>query len=195
MFVILPAAAAAVMLTVPAPADAAMPRPADILAATRRVADWQIAHRDSFERMPSANASTRDPRGWQQATFWVALTELADRTRDPRYTRTILDLGRNAGWRLGDRPFHADDQLIAAGLALGVAPRGGAGGGQADDRLFRPCAGQSADQRPALHSAFRAGRSGLHDAVVLVRRPVHGAAKPVGGVPRDRRQALCRVRA
>jgi unsaturated rhamnogalacturonyl hydrolase len=113
MFVILPAAAAAVMLTAPAPAQAAMPRPADILAATRRVADWQIAHRDSFERMPSANASTSNPRGWQQATFWVALTELADRTRDPRYARTILDLGRNAGWRLGDRPFHADDQLIA----------------------------------------------------------------------------------
>ncbi|MFA6116750.1 MAG: glycoside hydrolase family 88 protein [Sphingomonas sp.] len=113
MFVILPAAAAAVMLTAPAPAEAAMPRPADILAATRRVADWQISHRDNFERMPSATASTGNPRGWQQATFWVALTELADRTRDPRYARTILDLGRNAGWRLGDRPFHADDQLIA----------------------------------------------------------------------------------
>lgn len=111
MVMILPVAASAVTLV--APAQATLPRPADILAATRRVADWQLAHRDSYEHMPSARTDTHDPRGWQQATFWVALTELADRTRDPRYTEAILDLGKSMGWRLGDRPYHADDQLIA----------------------------------------------------------------------------------
>lgn len=124
MPVILPAAApAAIVLAAPAPAETRLPRPADILTATRRVADWQLAHRDSFDRMPSAGASTRDPRDWQQATFWVALTELADRSRDRRYTAAILDLGRTAGWRLGDRPFHADDQLIAQAW-LWAAQRG-----------------------------------------------------------------------
>jgi unsaturated rhamnogalacturonyl hydrolase len=114
MPVILPfAAPVAVVAAAPARAEGRLPRPADILTATRRVADWQLAHRDSFDRMPSASDATRDPRGWQQATFWVALTELADRTRDPHYAAAIIDLGRGAGWRLGDRPFHADDQLIA----------------------------------------------------------------------------------
>jgi rhamnogalacturonyl hydrolase YesR len=111
MVMILPVAASAVMLV--ALAQAALPRPADILAATRRVADWQLAHRDNYEHMPSARNDTHDPRGWQQATFWVGLTALADRTRDPRYTAAILDLGKSVGWRLGDRPYHADDQLIA----------------------------------------------------------------------------------
>lgn len=102
-----------IVAVAPARAGIDLPRPADILIATRRVADWQLANRDRFDRMPSATDATRNPRGWQQATFWVALTDLADRTRDPRYTAAILDLGRGAGWRLGDRPFHADDQLIA----------------------------------------------------------------------------------
>jgi unsaturated rhamnogalacturonyl hydrolase len=96
---------------VAAPAEAALPRPADVLAATRRVADWQLAHRDDFSHMPAASAKARNPRDWQQATFWVALTELAD--RDPRYVAPLLALGRAEGWKLGDRPLHADDQLIA----------------------------------------------------------------------------------
>ena len=38
---------APLMIVAAADARAAMPRPADILAAVRRVADWQIAHRDT----------------------------------------------------------------------------------------------------------------------------------------------------
>jgi unsaturated rhamnogalacturonyl hydrolase len=93
------------------PAQPALPRPAAILTETRRVADWQLAHLDSFDHMPVAPRSVRNVRDWQQATFWVALTELADRA--PVYTRTLLDQGRREQWKLGNRPFHADDQLIA----------------------------------------------------------------------------------
>ncbi len=100
-------------IATPAAPAAAMPAPAAILASTERVANWQLDHRDSFDYMPAAPASVRNPRDWQQATFWVALTELADRSRDPRYARALLDLGRAERWRLGDKPFHADDQLIA----------------------------------------------------------------------------------
>lgn len=89
----------------------ALPQPAAILAETRRVADWQIANRTNWSTMPAARESVRNPRDWQQAAFWIALTELAE--RDPRYTATLLDLGRAQAWRLGDNPFHADDQLIA----------------------------------------------------------------------------------
>lgn len=93
------------------PPTAPAQRKQDIMSALRRVADWQIANRERWDLMPQARDSVRNPLDWQQATFWVGLTELAD--RDPRYTATILDLGKRMHWRLGDRPFHADDQLIA----------------------------------------------------------------------------------
>jgi unsaturated rhamnogalacturonyl hydrolase len=104
-------------------AQPAMPRPAEILASTRRVADWQLAHRTTFDHMPAARASVRNPRDWQQATFWVALTELAD--RDRRYRAPLLELGRQEQWQLGANPFHADDQLIAQSWIW--ASRNGAG--------------------------------------------------------------------
>lgn len=94
-----------------AAAQPALPRSSEILAQTRRVADWQIANRTRFDHMPAARPSARNARDWQQATFWVALTELAD--RDKSYGRTLLDLGAAEGYKLGSRPFHADDQLIA----------------------------------------------------------------------------------
>ena len=128
----LPLMVAAMVMAAPAsaapphPATTVLSRPAEILAATRRVADWQLAHRDDFSHMPAASAKARNPRDWQQATFWVALTDLAD--RDRRYAAPILALGRAEGWKLGDCPLHADDQLTAqacgkdaAGLAGGLA--------------------------------------------------------------------------
>ena len=106
-----------------AEAPPAMPAPAAILAETRRVADWQLANKANWATMPLARKSVQNPRDWQQATFWVALTALAD--RDPAYTKPLLDLGRELGWRLGDKPFHADDQLI--GRAWMWAARHGGG--------------------------------------------------------------------
>lgn len=94
-----------------AEAEPAMPTAAAILAETRRVADWQLANRANWGAMPAARPSVRNPRDWQQATFWVALTALAD--RDPRYGKPLIELGRELGWKLGDKPYHADDQLIA----------------------------------------------------------------------------------
>jgi rhamnogalacturonyl hydrolase YesR len=94
-----------------AEAEPQMPRASAILADTRRVADWQLANRSNWATMPAARKSVQNPRDWQQATFWVALTELAK--RDKKYAKPLLDLGREQGWKLGDKPFHADDQLIA----------------------------------------------------------------------------------
>jgi unsaturated rhamnogalacturonyl hydrolase len=112
-----------IVLAAASPAQVPMPQPAAVLAATRRVADWQLAHAGQFDYMPAARPSVRNPLDWQQATFWVALTELAD--RDARYTRPILDLGAREQWQLGRNPFHADDQLIAQAWAW--AARHGAG--------------------------------------------------------------------
>ncbi len=78
---------------------------------TRRVADWQLTHREAWDKMPAARPSVREPRDWQQATFWVALTDLA--TRDARYRDPVIELGRAEKWQLGKLAYHADDQLIA----------------------------------------------------------------------------------
>ena len=103
-----------ILMTTPAalsaPAEPVMPHPAAILTDTRRVADWQLANRANWATMPAARKSVQEVRDWQQATFWVALTELAN--RDRRYAKPLLDLGRAEKWQLGDLPFHADDQLI-----------------------------------------------------------------------------------
>lgn len=102
-----------------------MPQPAEILAQTRRVANWQLANRANWGTMPAARKSVQEPRDWQQATFWVALTELA--SRDKTYAQPLFDLGRAEKWQLGDLPYHADDQLI--GQAWLWAARNGAGKG------------------------------------------------------------------
>lgn len=122
----MPLSLLALMMTSPtaaaAPAEPAMPRPAAILAQTRRVADWQLANRTNWATMPAARKSVRDVRDWQQATFWVALTELA--SRDRSYAKPLLELGHTEGWRMGDRPYHADDQLIGQAW-LWAAQNGG----------------------------------------------------------------------
>ena len=107
-----------------APAEPVMPKPAEILAETRRVADWQLAHRAAWDKMPAARPSVRNPRDWQQATFWVALTELAE--RDARYRDPVVELGRAEHWQLGKIPFHADDQLIAQAWEWAARNGGGA---------------------------------------------------------------------
>ena len=135
----LPLMVAAMVMAAPAsaapphPATTVLSRPADILAATRRVADWQLAHRDDFSHMPGASAKARNPRDWQQATFWVALTDLADRAR--RYAAPILALGHAENWKLGARPLHADDQLIAQAW-LWAARYGGGGDAIAPARAY-----------------------------------------------------------
>ncbi|WP_404337548.1 glycoside hydrolase family 105 protein [Sphingomonas sp. MMS12-HWE2-04] len=106
-------------------AAASLPGRAAVLAAAERVADWQLGHLDDLGYMPRASTSAKNPRDWQQAAFWVALTHLADRSRAPRYRDAIFAKGREAGWRLGDRLYHADDHLI--GAAWIWAARHGAG--------------------------------------------------------------------
>lgn len=107
------------------PAPAALPSRAEVLASIERMADWQLGHLDDLAYMPLARPNAKNPRDWQQATFWVALTHVADRSRAPRYRGAILAKGRALGWRLGDRTYHADDHLI--GAAWIWAARHGAG--------------------------------------------------------------------
>jgi rhamnogalacturonyl hydrolase YesR len=45
--------------------------------------------------------------------FYTGLTALADRSANPRYAGAVLSLGEQQGWKLGPRPFHADDYEVA----------------------------------------------------------------------------------
>lgn len=98
-----------------APATVTPPtRAQDALRWARFVADWQLRQRDDFHSIPRAGPETRSSRDWQQAAFYIGLTALADRSRDPRYRAAVVDNGVAQRWSLSPRPFHADDQAIAA---------------------------------------------------------------------------------
>jgi rhamnogalacturonyl hydrolase YesR len=122
---LLPACSMAPPGAPPATEAAPLPARAAIVKSMERVADWQLSHLGDLSYMPLARKSAANPRGWEQATFWVALTHLADRSADPRYRDAIFAKGREAGWKLGDRLYHADDHLI--GSAWIWAARHGAG--------------------------------------------------------------------
>jgi rhamnogalacturonyl hydrolase YesR len=119
------AATAQVPRPAPASADAAARKPSAraVMASLRRVADWQLANRDYLYNRPKPLPGTHKVRDWQQGTFWVGLTELAD--RDPRYVAPIMATGRAEGWRMWDWAFFADDQLI--GQVWNWASKRGAG--------------------------------------------------------------------
>jgi rhamnogalacturonyl hydrolase YesR len=86
----------------------------DPLDLMETVADWQLAHiEDRTAYPPNATPDTWEPRGWIQSVFFVGLTDLADRSRKPRFSQAIMNRGASQHWQPGDRLMHADDQLIA----------------------------------------------------------------------------------
>ena len=83
-----------------------------ILKTMERVADWELAHPETAA-YPVNGTEARKPLGWVVGTFYTGLTQLADRSTDPRYAQAIYDLGEREHWALGPRPFHADDYEVA----------------------------------------------------------------------------------
>ena len=101
----------------PAPVDAAATpevpfKPADVLAITEKVADYQIATLAAGWIPPKASWDTPDPRGWVQGALFVGLTDMADHSANPIYTDLILARGEANQWELGKRVYHADDHVI-----------------------------------------------------------------------------------
>src|SRR5258706_7291956 len=102
----------AVLLFCASLATAHAQEPKDILAIMERAADWELAHPD-LASAPVSSHETSNPLGWVVGTFYTGLTALADRSHDPRYADAIYALGEQQGWKLGPRPFHADDYEVA----------------------------------------------------------------------------------
>lgn len=75
--------------------------PAPVLAAMERVADWQLAH-------PSHHRET----DWTQGAGDAGMMALAGIAADPVYEEALLTKGRRNEWKLGPRPYHADDHAV-----------------------------------------------------------------------------------
>jgi rhamnogalacturonyl hydrolase YesR len=82
------------------------------LALMEKAADWQLAHLEPASTIKVMREETRSPRSWQQGAFYVGLTALAERSKSERFREAISSHGRSQKWRLGERTYHADDQVI-----------------------------------------------------------------------------------
>lgn len=82
-----------------------------ILRKMEKVADWELARPD--EASIPASPDSLNLLGWSMGTFYTGLTALADRSANPKYANAIFALGKREDWKLGPRPFHADDYEVA----------------------------------------------------------------------------------
>jgi unsaturated rhamnogalacturonyl hydrolase len=82
----------------PLPADLT---PSTVLATMERVADWQLAH-------PSPHPAT----DWTQGAFYAGVMALAGVSHSPRYVDAMVRMGEANEWKLGPRPYDADDQCV-----------------------------------------------------------------------------------
>jgi unsaturated rhamnogalacturonyl hydrolase len=96
-------------------AIAAQPEKIDTAATLQtmeKVADWQLANLIPPPSIKSFREESSRPRSWEQAAFYIGLTQLAERSKSPRFREAILKHGRQEQWKLGDRKYHADDHAI-----------------------------------------------------------------------------------
>ena len=76
-------------------------KPAAILTAMQRVADWQLAH-----------PSTNRPTAWEQGAGDAGFMALAGISGDLKYREAMLAMGETNGWQTGPRKYMADDQCV-----------------------------------------------------------------------------------
>ncbi|QBE67018.1 glycosyl hydrolase family 88 [Pseudoduganella lutea] len=86
--------------------------PDAVLALAERAADYQLASMAAGWVPANAAYETPDRKGWVQGAFFVGLTDLAARSSRPIYRQTILLRGIANEWKLDERLYHADDQVI-----------------------------------------------------------------------------------
>ncbi|WP_420145470.1 hypothetical protein [Sphingobium sp.] len=130
-------------------ADKAQPQ----IAATVKLADWQLARLDDLSHIPTATDETRKTRGWEQAVFWVGMTALADAGAPPRIKQAIMAMGDRDGWRPGDNLYFADDQAIAQAYLW--AAKNGAGPGPSGRQRRHSIQRWTSPPSPRWPSPFR----------------------------------------
>ncbi|HEX2854829.1 MAG TPA: glycoside hydrolase family 88 protein [Opitutaceae bacterium] len=76
-------------------------KPADVVATMERVADWQIA-----------NPSRHRPTDWTQGAGYAGIMVLSNISTSTRFEEAMLKMGEANEWKLGRRPYHADDHVV-----------------------------------------------------------------------------------
>ena len=77
------------------------PKPAEVAAALKRSADWQLA-----------NPSGIDTRDWVIAPLYDGLLRAAVTTGDAKHLAAVLRFGTQSGWMPANRIYHADDHAV-----------------------------------------------------------------------------------
>jgi rhamnogalacturonyl hydrolase YesR len=84
---------------------------AEVIALAEKVGDWQLAQMAAGLK-PNSVKTYPDPQGWEQGALFVGFRALADHSNRPEFKTVLLARGEAYGWKLGARPFHADDFTI-----------------------------------------------------------------------------------
>lgn len=98
-------------------ADFAIPAKSDIAVIANRAADWQLAHMENFDYVRTFRDHTENPRGWIQGAFFVGLTRWAEYSDNPQYLQALIAKGEANEWQIGEKSWHADDQVIGYSYA------------------------------------------------------------------------------
>ena len=136
-----------------------------VIEQAARVADWQLARLNDQRAVSRVTGDTANPRAWEQAAFWVGMTEFADAGAPPRMKEAVISMGRRNQWLPGDRPFFADDHAITQSY-LWAAERGaGPTARQPTKRLFDRILAKP----PVTTLAFYVPPGGYNEAECLKR--------------------------
>lgn len=85
----------------------------NIIAIANLAADWQIANNENYQDYIRYVAlQNANKRGWIQGTFFLGLADYALQSGQSDYYNPLFATADQQEWKLGDRPFHADDHLV-----------------------------------------------------------------------------------
>ena len=72
-----------------------------VMAAMKKVEAWQLAN-------PSKHSATH----WTQGAYYTGVMALYGVSRDQTYLNAMRAMGETNQWKLGPKPYHADDHAV-----------------------------------------------------------------------------------
>jgi rhamnogalacturonyl hydrolase YesR len=81
-------------------------------AATRKVADWQLAQSQQYFGVVDKTRNL-DGRLWTWAVLYIGFMAAADSLNEPKYRDAMEEMGKSYNWELRSRLPGGDDQVLA----------------------------------------------------------------------------------
>lgn len=78
------------------------------------VAAWQLAAKEDLSYLEFKVSESSYGRGWNKATFYIGLERLSAVLGDDALASRVRQYSYDNGFELGGRPWHGDDQAVAA---------------------------------------------------------------------------------